>query len=106
MAFKKAKGKGKVLLKCEAQLPLGIPDICFRIGIGRGDKLQQPRGPVAHNFSEQSMRGLAKKEEEWDFHAAVDGSGTFVVSLILAPSVALLTPPHWAWGSSPILFPQ
>jgi len=99
-SFKKAKGKGKVLLKCEAQLPPGIPDISFRIGIGRGDKSYQPRGPVTHNFSEQSMRGLARNEEEWDFHAAVDESGTFVVSLALAPSVALLAPPHWAWDAA------
>lgn len=102
-SFKKAKGRGKVLLKCEAQLPPDIPDIGFRIGIGRGDKLHKPRGPVAHNFSEQSMRGLAKNEEEWDFHAAVDESGTFVVSLVLAPSVTMLTPPHSTWWHGQIV---
>jgi len=99
-SFKKAKGKGKVVLKCEAQLPTTVPEIGFRIGIGRGDKLQLPRGPVAHNFSEQSMRGLAKAEEEWDFTLAVDESGTFVVSVALAPSVALLATPHFCWSSS------
>jgi hypothetical protein len=100
-SFKKAKGKGKVVLKCEAQLPQGCPEIGFRIGIGRGDKLQQPRGPVAHNFSEQSVRGLAKREEEWDFNVAVDESGTFVVSLALAPSVALLAAPNCSWSRHP-----
>lgn len=103
-SFKKAKGKGKVVLKCEAQLPQDSPEIGFRVGIGRGEKMQPPRGPVAHNFYEQSMRGLAKNEEEWDFHAAVDESGTFVVSLALASSVALLaTPQPVCWGGSAIV---
>jgi hypothetical protein len=101
-SFKKAKGKGKVVLKCEAQLPSGTPEIAFRIGIGRGDKVQLPRGPVAHNFSEQSMRGLAKSEEEWDFNSAVDESGTFVVSVALAPSMALLLTSSLGWSSSPM----
>merc|ERR1711988_1682652 len=101
-SFKKAKGKGRVLLKCEAQLPQDSPELGFRIGIGRGDKLQLPRGPVAHDFSEQSMRGLAKAEEEWDFNSAVDESGTFVVSVALAPSVVLLAAPSLSWGSSPM----
>lgn len=98
-SFKKAKGKGKVVLKCEAQLPTTVPEIGFRIGIGRGDKIQRPRVPVAHNFSEQSMKGLDKTEEEWDFHAAVDGSGTFVVSVALASSVSALATDGFVWGS-------
>merc|ERR1711988_963068 len=96
-SFKKAKGKGRVLLKCEAQLPRDSPELGFRIGIGRGDKLQVPRGPVAHNFSEQSMCGLQKADEEWDFNAAVDESGTFVVSVALAASVSILATPSFAW---------
>jgi hypothetical protein len=103
-SFKKAKGKGRVVLKCEAQLPQGVPAIGFRIGIGRGEKMQLPRGPVAHNFSEQSMCGLAKAEEEWDFNAAVDESGIFVVSLALAQSASYLATTNWS--RSPLLCSQ
>jgi len=102
-SFKKAKGKGKVMLKCEAQLPQNVPEIGFRIGIGRGDKQQVPRGPVSHNFAEQSFRGLEKVDEEWDFNAVVDESGTFVVSVALAPSIALLATSNFAWSGNPML---
>ena len=30
--FKKAKGRGRVVLKCEAQLPEGFADVSFRVG--------------------------------------------------------------------------
>merc|ERR1719408_638168 len=36
--FKKAKGHGRVVLKCEAQLPESASDISFRIGVGRAGK--------------------------------------------------------------------
>merc|ERR550537_1892310 len=50
-SFKKAKGKGYVQLKCEAELSEEVANACFRISIGSGDNVQPPRGPVHHNFS-------------------------------------------------------
>jgi len=105
-SFKKAKGRGRVVLKCEAQLPQGVPDVAFRIGIGRGEKVQPYRGPLTHNFSERSMCGLAKSHEEWDLGAAVDETGTFLVSLELAPCIKLPTNPGLCWGiNGPLIYP-
>jgi len=89
-SFKEAKGKGKVYVKFAAQLSLG-PQIGF--GICVGDlKLHQLswRGPVVHDFSERRGCGLANNEDEWDFHAAVDESGHFVVSVALWPCAHFL----------------
>merc|ERR1719160_1910833 len=36
--FKKAKGHGRVILKCEAQLPESRSDVAFRMGVGRADQ--------------------------------------------------------------------
>lgn len=70
--FKKAKGRGRVVLKCESELPETVPKLVFRISIGKGDKRQAPRGPVANNFAEHSCCGLPKCQEEWHFSTAVD----------------------------------
>jgi hypothetical protein len=86
--FKKAKGRGKIELKCESQLPQGIPDVVFSFRIGRADRMQPPRGPVTHNFSERSCAGLQKNQEEWELKSAIDETGTFVVSLQAAAAVA------------------
>lgn len=98
--FKKAKGRGKVVLKCEAELSASTPEICFRIGIGRGEMIQRPRGPVAHNFYEQSVGGLAKEDEEWDFTMVVDEMGSFVVSVAFASTISALSTSSFAWNKS------
>jgi len=81
-SFKKARGRGFVQLKCEAELFDVAAPVNFRIAIGSKETLQEPRGPVCHNFSASAVCGLRKEEEEWDFAAVVDQeSMTFVVCL-------------------------
>eukprot|EP00442_Polarella_glacialis_P008818 CAMPEP_0115083666 /NCGR_PEP_ID=MMETSP0227-20121206/20719_1 /TAXON_ID=89957 /ORGANISM="Polarella glacialis, Strain CCMP 1383" /LENGTH=422 /DNA_ID=CAMNT_0002472163 /DNA_START=59 /DNA_END=1327 /DNA_ORIENTATION=+ len=85
-SFKKARGHGYVQLKCEAELSEAIANVAFRISIGSGDKMQPPRGPVAHNFSSSAVCGLPKEQEEWDFESVKDtDSMTFVVCLEIVP---------------------
>jgi len=85
-SFKKAKGRGYVQLKCEAELSEAIANVSFRISIGSGDKHEEPRGPVSHNFSSSAVCGLPKDLEEWDFASVVDQeSMTFVVCLEIVP---------------------
>eukprot|EP00927_Polykrikos_kofoidii_P041827 TRINITY_DN3568_c0_g1_i2.p1 TRINITY_DN3568_c0_g1~~TRINITY_DN3568_c0_g1_i2.p1 ORF type:complete len:312 (-),score=52.33 TRINITY_DN3568_c0_g1_i2:44-886(-) len=85
-SFKKARGHGFVQLKCEAELSEAHAQVSYRIYIGSGDKLQAPRGPVLHNFAHSAVSRLPKKEEEWDFNAAVDQeSMTFCVCLEVTP---------------------
>jgi len=88
-AFKKARGRGRVVLKCDSELPDTFPLLSFHISIGNGDNLQPARGPVTHNFTEQSCGGLRKDEEEWHFASVVCGSRTFVVSLEIASFQAI-----------------
>eukprot|EP00811_Abedinium_folium_P006272 NODE_15773_length_1031_cov_4.138274.p1 GENE.NODE_15773_length_1031_cov_4.138274~~NODE_15773_length_1031_cov_4.138274.p1 ORF type:complete len:249 (+),score=45.53 NODE_15773_length_1031_cov_4.138274:128-874(+) len=83
--FKKAKGRGMVALKCEEELHPSVPVLRFRISVGSGDKLQPPRGPVAHDFSKQNCGGLPRDEEEWIFSSSVE-DGLFVVSLEVQPT--------------------
>jgi len=103
--FKKAKGHGRVVLKCEAQLPENQSDVCFRIGLGRAGKgsetLQPFRGPVMENFFDHSCHGLAKPEEDWDFSKSVEDSRTFLVTLEVAPTAAFKADPSIWWASLP-----
>lgn len=100
--FKKAKGHGKVVLKCEAPFPGKQSDFCFRIGVGRADKgaetLQPFRGPVMENFFEHSCHGLPQAEEDWDFSASVQESKTFVVTVEIALSAAFKADPGIWWA--------
>lgn len=100
--FKKAKGLGRVILKCEAQLPESCADVCFRIGAGRAGNgsasLQAFRGPVLESFFDHSCHGLPKTEEDWDFNASVDDSRTFLVTLEIAPTGAFKANPSIWWA--------
>lgn len=70
--FKSSKGRGYIQVKCESG-HLGYP-ACVRLtfSIGAGRRAQSTRGPVWHDFSENSICGLPKHEENWDFGSAVD----------------------------------
>merc|ERR1712217_665320 len=84
-SFKKARGKGYIQLKCEAELSEAIANVRFRFSIGNGANMQPYRGPVYHNFSSSAVCGLNKEQEEWDFMNVVDvDSMTFVVCLEIA----------------------
>jgi len=85
-SFKKAKGRGLVQIKCEAELSEAIATFSFQISIGVGENKQASRGPKIHNFSASAVCGLEKDEEEWDFQTVVDPeSMTFVVCLEIEP---------------------
>lgn len=100
--FRKAKGHGRVVLKCEAQLPEELSDVCFRVGVGRAGKdsqtLQPFRGPAMQNFFEHSCHGLPKSEEDWDFSASVEDSRTALVTLEIAPTSAFRADPGIWWA--------
>jgi len=83
--FRKAKGRGRVELKCEARLSASVPDVVFHIGVGIGSKQQPLRGPVTANFLDRTCGGLPKGEEEWDFASSIDETRTFLVFLEIAP---------------------
>jgi hypothetical protein len=84
--FRKSRGLGYVLLKCEAELPESCANIKFRLSIGSGPKGQGSRGPVKHNFSRSALCGLPEKEQEWNFGEAVDQrSSTFAIVLDIMP---------------------
>lgn len=96
--FVKVKGRGRVVLKCESQLPETSEDIAFRIGVGREDVLQPFRGPVVENFHEHTCHGLPTADEEWDFSAAVTDNA-FLVTVEIALKSAFLSNPNLWWGT-------
>lgn len=71
-SFRKAKGRGRIVLKCETQVPETAPRLAVTFLVGEGDGHQAARGPVVHSFVEHSTCGLPKATEEWDFGASVD----------------------------------
>lgn len=86
-SFKKAKGRGYIQLKCEAELSEAVAQVRFRLSIGgSAGKSEEPRGPMLHNFAQSAVCGLPKEMEEWDFNSVVDNdSMTFVVCLEIVP---------------------
>lgn len=97
--FLKVKGCGRVVLKCEAQLPESCSDIAFRIGLGRDEVLQPFRGPVVQNFHEHSCHGLTMEDDEWDFRAGVDENSIFLVTLEIALKSNLLATSNVWWSA-------
>lgn len=86
-SFKRAKGQGKIELKCGAQLPKNMSApvaVCF--GVGQQELQQPARGPVTHDFCERSACRLPCGTEAWSFASAVDASNMFTVSLFIASS--------------------
>jgi len=83
--FKKAKGRGRVQLKCEASRTSDSSDVVFRLAIGRGAVKQPFRSIVKNNFADSSCCGLPQREEEWNFSSAVDQFKTLLVILEFLP---------------------
>uniref|UniRef100_A0A7S1L381 Uncharacterized protein n=1 Tax=Alexandrium catenella TaxID=2925 RepID=A0A7S1L381_ALECA len=83
--FKKAKGHGKLEVNCKKTLSSGVPtQIFFVVG-------SQTKGPVTHNFSESSLCGLRKEEEEWDFLSAVDQATSTVTICVKMPGCRVIS---------------
>lgn len=79
-SFKRAKGKGMVLLRCVDDLEglsLACSTLDFRIGVGSPE---QARSAVRRDFSEKTIHGLPDAEDEWDLRAACE-DGFFQVRL-------------------------
>lgn len=85
--FKKAKGRGYIHLKCEADPSEVAVSISFIITMGSNEQpLRQSRGPVTHNFVENPLAGLPKVHDEWSFNEVLKADTmTFVVSIDLTP---------------------
>eukprot|EP00931_Biecheleriopsis_adriatica_P056772 TRINITY_DN33667_c0_g1_i2.p1 TRINITY_DN33667_c0_g1~~TRINITY_DN33667_c0_g1_i2.p1 ORF type:complete len:377 (-),score=90.45 TRINITY_DN33667_c0_g1_i2:54-1184(-) len=91
--FKKAKGKGSIVLKCEAENMEGVPPLRVTFRVGRGSRMQQPRRVEQHNFAEQSCCSLPEAQQEWDFRSLVDEAfGSLTVSLRIDPETAWDSP--------------
>jgi hypothetical protein len=97
-SFKKAKGKGRVLLKCEneseSDLKEGQLTLSYRINIskpsgeGQASIEETPRGPVTHDFAKNAIQGLPEDNDVWDFSTVVDeASGKFVVCVEIIPAM-------------------
>jgi len=68
--FNRAKGKGSIHLKCEANTSVDVPRLSFSLAIGANGSWQPTRGPVAFSFSHGSVCSLPQ-DEEWDFSSVV-----------------------------------
>mmetsp|Transcript_107022 Transcript_107022/g.301493 ORF Transcript_107022/g.301493 Transcript_107022/m.301493 type:complete len:411 (+) Transcript_107022:54-1286(+) len=81
-SFKQGKGKGRVGLKCTEELEEGAQAMLkYWVVIGEGPLAQPMRGPLTHNFAEQSCSEIGA-QDAWNFAAAVDTRDTFVVRFL------------------------
>jgi hypothetical protein len=81
-AFRKAKGRGSLEFKCEADSLVNLPPVTFFQYIGSGNQEQSRRGPVTHTFDHGYVCRLPKDQDEWNFNTAVDKSSqTFSVHI-------------------------
>jgi hypothetical protein len=90
VSFKKAKGHGFIQLKCESETA-GLERCLLSFRLGTSSAIGQigpelPRGPVTHDFTQNSTCGLARVHDEWDFSKVVDEAAqTFVIYLEILP---------------------
>mmetsp|Transcript_112867 Transcript_112867/g.324365 ORF Transcript_112867/g.324365 Transcript_112867/m.324365 type:complete len:296 (+) Transcript_112867:76-963(+) len=82
-SFRRARGQGRIELKCEAQLPESAPAMSVSFGVGPTEDLS--RGAVYHWFARQNICGLPPDHDQWDFNAAATDSMTFSVFAIVGP---------------------
>lgn len=90
VSFKKAKGRGFIQLKCESET-VGLENCLLSFRMGTSSAIGQvgaepPRGPVTHDFTQNSTCGLSRGSDEWDFSKVVDEAAqTFVIYLEILP---------------------
>ncbi|CAE8598386.1 unnamed protein product, partial [Polarella glacialis] len=69
-SFRKAGGRGRLALKCEASSLVGSNSACFRAFVGQ--RREPTQRPIWHNFSEHSCCNLQRGDQDWNFKAATD----------------------------------
>jgi len=101
--FRKAKGHGKITLKCESQVAQTDGEVAFRLSVGRPDTsaitLQPSRGPVLASFFDHSCHGLPAEDDLWDFASSVEETKTFIVTVEIAKASMLKADPGVWWSS-------
>ena len=84
--FKETEGKGRVQLKCEAELASNALPVRFKIGAGIGEYAEPSRNEVQHNFSQSAVAALPLEQDEFDFKKVLDPTtNTFTIRLEILP---------------------
>jgi len=72
VSFKSSGGKGCIHVKCQSDF-IGISALMWcTMSVGFGINAQPIRGPFQHNFSCDSICGLPRSEDIWDFNLSVE----------------------------------
>jgi len=74
--FKSSKGKGYVQIKCDSNGYCAAAPMRFTLAVGGGHRTQGIRGPVEHDFAKNSIAGLPRHCDCWDFRAATESRST------------------------------
>jgi hypothetical protein len=86
-SFKRAKGKGVVMLKCTDSVSTHTK-VKFHIAVcSAASENRQPRGPVTHDFLEKPIAHLPTGSDIWNFKRFCNEStDTFTVCLDILPA--------------------
>lgn len=80
--FQRSRGRGRVEVRCQAELPPGVGKVNVSVAIGTGGRALPAREPAVQDFSQQACCGWRRM----DFSQAVDpATHTFAVRAIFAP---------------------
>jgi len=83
--FKSSKGQGYIQLKCELEKACSTAPVRFTLSVGAGQYAQGVRGPVEHDFAKDSISGLPRQHDDWQFKSAKEArSMTFPIFLEIA----------------------
>jgi hypothetical protein len=82
-SFRDSNGRGSIQLKCDTWFEsFSSCNFQYRVWLGEGQLMQEPRGPFSHDFSKNSICRLPKDCEIFDFASVLEhaaNSETFAV---------------------------
>jgi len=80
--FRNSKGKGYIQVKCESEIVCQSAPLCLTMSVGAGRQAQPARGSITHDFARNGICGLPRREDTWDFSAAIESNSlTFPIFL-------------------------
>ena len=77
--FLKAKGRGRLFMKCESSSVSEMAPVAFRVTVGPGTAAEKSKVLEAHQFADHSCCPFQEGKEDWDLLPTADMSKHFEI---------------------------
>lgn len=77
--FCKAKGHGRLFMKCESSSVSEMAPVAFRVTVGPGTAAEKSKVLEAHQFADHSCCPFQEGKEDWDLLPTADMSKHFEI---------------------------